>query len=165
MLQEKMDTTVSVCATDSLSDTHTHTLRLIKWESRFIVGSQGVTDPELQDSHNVSCRPDSSVFNSACSVCPKVPRPPAKILLFNLIDFFYLKIKVFYWHHVNERVNRNCTFLVFTISPSVYQVVRVRCHQNHHEWWPLTFLMFKSIFFCYLVQQIQQWTDLLSEHI
>lgn len=75
MLQEKMDTVVSVCATGSLSDTHTHTvLCLIKWECRFIVGSQD-TDAELQDSHNVSCRPDSSVLNSMCSVCPKVPRP------------------------------------------------------------------------------------------
>jgi len=60
VLQEKMDTTVSVCGTDSLSlsDTHTHTLRLIKWECRFIVGSQGVTDAD--------------VGLIACSACPNM---------------------------------------------------------------------------------------------
>lgn len=61
--------------------------------------------------------------------------------LSNLIDFFYLKIKVFYWHRVSERVNRN--MYKYLLYPP-HQVVRVWCHQNHHEWWPLTF---KSNFF------------------
>ncbi len=67
MLLEQTDMIVSVCATVSLSETHTHCARQIKWECRFIVGSQGVTGAELEDSHNVSCRPDSSVLGATCS--------------------------------------------------------------------------------------------------